>query len=265
MSGAPALFARPDFQDAAGESLRPGGLDLTRRALALAGLKPGSRVLDLGCGPGATAKYLCACGHRVLALDLSRDFLARAAAPGVARLLANAQILPLADASLDAIFCECVLSLAADPAAALREAARVLAPGGALAVSDLYLRGPACGPSDLGAARRGDHGVQAGTNGPDSLPNLPETGRARASHDPDSGGHVGRDCLHGAPRREAFLANLDTAGFSLLAFEDHSRLLAELAGRLIFAGLPAASLASGCAPGAKPGYFLCLARRAGRE
>jgi hypothetical protein len=49
------------------------------------------------------------------------------------------------------------------------------------------------------------------------------------------------------------------AGFRIRVFEDHSRLLAELAGRLIFAGFPARSLSAGCSESGRPGYYLCIA------
>ena len=54
-----ALWEQDDFQRAAGETWRPGGLALTRRALELGarccGFAPGARLLDMGCGAGAAA------------------------------------------------------------------------------------------------------------------------------------------------------------------------------------------------------------------
>jgi arsenite methyltransferase len=222
------LFEREDFRRVAGKTLRPGGLDLTLRALELcADLGPGALALDLGCGPGATARLLASRGWRVLALDSAPDMTAQAGGPDVLPLLGRAEALPLPAASLDAVFCECVLSVTGKAAAVLDEAARTLKPGGLLALSDLYLCGGArCGPVELSA---------------------------------------GGDCLSGALPEAALRTALDAAGFEVLVFKDHSRLLAELAGRLIFAGVPAGGLGGGCRPGArcsaKPGYFLCLARR----
>ena len=142
------------------------------------------------------------------------------------RPLGRAEALPLPPACLDAVFCECVLSAPGNAPAVLAEAARTLKPGGLLAVSDLYLRGPS--------------GFTAGA--------------ARAT---------GGDCLSGALPEAALRKVLDAAGFAELLFEDHSRLLAELAGRLIFAGVSPCGLGGARAPGesARPGYFLCLARR----
>ncbi len=213
------LFSRADFGAVAGETLRPGGLALTRRALDLAELPDAAMVADLGCGPGATARLLAQAGHRVLALDCSPELLTQARGPGVSPLLAQAQALPLADVCLDAAFCECVLSVTGATSAVLAEAARTLKPGGVLVLSDLYLRGEA---------------------------------------DPEQGARG--DCISGALPERWRLNALQAAGFAVQSFEDHSRLLAELAARLVFAGLPRARLDCGCASGQRPGYFLCLAR-----
>ncbi|MDO9632442.1 MAG: class I SAM-dependent methyltransferase [Humidesulfovibrio sp.] len=217
----------------AGETLRPGGLDLTRRALELTALQPGSLVADIGCGPGATARLLATAGHQVLALDLSEIILLAAQGPGITAIRATAKHLPLPSQSLDAVFCECVLSVAdstddgetagggADKV--LAEAARALRPGGALVISDLYLR----------------------TIG-------------RTFSQPAAGAG---SCLSGARGQAELMAGLVAAGLHPFVFEDHSRLLAELAARLIFAGMSPHELAGGCRPGPRPGYFLCLARK----
>ncbi|MHC1751181.1 DVU_1556 family methyltransferase [Humidesulfovibrio sp.] len=217
---APPLFARPEFQAVSGEALRPGGLALTRRALALLGqaLPPGSTVLDLGCGRGATARLLAQEGFEVLGLDPSEDLMGAEPWPGVQRLRALAQALPLVARGLDAIFCECVLSVTGQSGAVLAEATRALKPGGWLALSDLYLRGA--------------------------------SGHA-------AGGGSCLSCLSGAMPEATLRRHLEAAGFHVTHFEDHTRLLAELAGRLIFAGVEPGAL---CA-GGRPGYFLCLARR----
>jgi arsenite methyltransferase len=231
------LFARADFQRVAGEALRPGGLALTRRALELCPLQQEAVVLDAGCGRGATARLLCARGHKVLALDLSTALLRQACAPGVSPLLARVEALPLATHSVDAVFCECVISVTGRGATVLNEVARTLKPGGWLVMSDLYLREPG------GAAPQFD------------APFIPQG---------DCGLSRQNDCVAGALPLAELSSQLREAGFAVRAFEDHSRLLTELAAQLIFAGLPVADL---CGPpgcnGAKPGYFLCLAQMPG--
>ena len=221
----PPLFARANFRQVAGETLRPGGLALTKRALALAKLPTAALVADLGCGRGATARLLAQAGHRVLALDSNPELLDAARGPGVCPLLARAEAVPLADACLDAVFCECVLSVTGAAKNVLAQAARMLKPDGVLLLSDLYLR------DENGLRGEGDPALGAG------------------------------DCLSGALPERWLLNALQAAGFCVQRFEDHSRLLTELAARLVFAGIPRAELGFGCGPGARPGYFLCLASK----
>jgi SAM-dependent methyltransferase len=101
----------------------------------------GGIALDVGSGPGAvTASLARAAGPDGLALgvDISEPMLARAvraeAGPNVGFLRADAQRLPLRDRTVDAVASIAVLQLIPDPAAALAEIARVLRPGGRLAV-----------------------------------------------------------------------------------------------------------------------------------
>ena len=123
--------------------LHPGGLELTDRLLAAAGLPPGAAVLDVGCGAGATVARLADDhGLRVTGLDASRGQIERAveARPDLDFVAGRAEALPFADASFDAVLCECVLSTLTDPALAVSELARVLRPEGAALVSDVYTR-----------------------------------------------------------------------------------------------------------------------------
>jgi arsenite methyltransferase len=104
-------------------------------------LPPGGIVLDVGCGPASiTASLARATGSSglVLGVDLSEAMLARAvraeSGPQIGFLHADAQRLPLRDATVDAVVSMAVLQLIPDPVAALAEMARVLRPGGRLAV-----------------------------------------------------------------------------------------------------------------------------------
>lgn len=144
------LYEHPLWQSLPQQVMRPGGLTVTERALAFCKLQPGARLLDLGCGSGTTLRHLAAqAGLTGFGLDLSSALLGRAAAAGGAAFAqARGEQLPLAAASLDAILCECTLSIF-EMEPALRECARVLKPGGFFIVSDLYAR---C-PSGIGALR----------------------------------------------------------------------------------------------------------------
>ena len=98
------------------------------------------RVLDVGSGPGDGSAELCArfAQAEVIALDLALPMLqiaTRADAPPLARVCADAQALPLADASVDLVHSSLCLQWCEDPGLALAEFRRVLRPGGMLLFS----------------------------------------------------------------------------------------------------------------------------------
>jgi ubiquinone/menaquinone biosynthesis C-methylase UbiE len=104
---------------------------------ALLPVLSGRAVLDAGAGHGHYAALARASGARVaVALDLTPEML-RAAGPGL-RVIADAGRLPVTSASIDVVVEALVLSHLADPGEAIREAARVLRPGGAFVFSDLH-------------------------------------------------------------------------------------------------------------------------------
>ncbi|MBI2897944.1 MAG: class I SAM-dependent methyltransferase [Deltaproteobacteria bacterium] len=111
--------------------------------LELAGPLAGARVLDVGCGDGTHAIDAAARGGRVVGIDADPSMLQaarrRARERGVAVELRDGRVerLPSADASFDVVFAVTVLCFVADAAGAVREIARVLAPGGRLIVGDL--------------------------------------------------------------------------------------------------------------------------------
>jgi len=123
----------------------PGEHRIALEMLALAG---GEQVLDVACGPGNfTRSFARAAGDGlVVGLDASRTMLARAVhetdADNVAYLRGDACALPFRDASFDAVCCFAALYLIEHPMLALDEIARVLAPGGRVALLSSCNRGP---------------------------------------------------------------------------------------------------------------------------
>jgi SAM-dependent methyltransferase len=149
---------------------------LSEQMADLAGVRPGQRVLDVGCGPGAlTAELVTRLGaHAVAAVDPSESFVdaARQRHPGVDVRRASAEQLPFADRSFDVAIAQLVVHFMADPVAGLTEMARVTRRDGVVAacvwdhasdqgpLSDFWRAARSLDPdvvdeSDLAGAREG--------------------------------------------------------------------------------------------------------------
>lgn len=223
--------------------MHPGGFALTDRAMELCKLPPEALVLDVGCGTGGTVQRLMSrYGFRAFGADPSFLLLQKGCTGSVPRTVVRAlgEDLPFYASVWDCVLAECSLSVAKDPAEMLRECRRLLKEGGRLVLSDLYLRNPA-GIAD----------------------------RRRL---------VSGCCLRGALPREDLLDRLETIGFHVLVWEDHSTALKQYAARLLLScGSVEEFRELFCVGGAeadgkefrrtmtsaKPGYFLLVAEKRG--
>ncbi len=220
-------FTCKDLRRAAGKCMRPGGIVLTQRALDICSLSDGSSVADIGCGTGGTLTHLERSGiHRLVGIDLSGDMLLEALPQMISGQLVKgrAQILPFRNSSFDALFCECVLSLLDDKAAAVRESARVLKDGGYLVLSDLF---------DAGASES----------------------QAEGSHS------RGPEMTKAFPSKECLLDTLSQFGLALVLWEEHEQYLREFVARLILAGEWLTGLPCGQEHRRRISYFLLVARK----
>lgn len=210
------LWERSTLLAAAGKTLRPGGLVLTDRAILLSRLPAKSKILDVGCGLGASVQNLCT-AHSMQAWGIdSSIYQLLKAPPGLMLTQADAVRLPYASNFFDCVLCECVLSLVEDIEKVITEFKRVLSPSGKIIITDIYQR--------TENSKSGFHGSCANT--PLKIDEL---------------------------KRKLTQQDLHT-----LVMEDHSKLLTELAARLIFAGEQSFFTQENCC--VKPGYMMLIAQ-----
>ncbi|MFA5055881.1 MAG: DVU_1556 family methyltransferase [Dehalococcoidia bacterium] len=190
------LYENEGFQTAANEALRPGGLELTKKAMKIAGFAEGSHILDIGSGCGKTVEYLTdVLGMQSSGIDISEHLAVKAK-----RLNSNLEVvigdvcrLPYADASMNGVICECVFNLLEDRTLALAQMHRVLAQRGKLIISDLYLRD-----------KKGEFsGLPIAT------------------------------CINGITTRENTIQEVTAAGFQLIEWQDETQVYKEFVAGLI--------------------------------
>lgn len=112
----------------------PGGREQTLRALELASLPKGSRILDMGAGAGETLRLLKELGYEAVGIDL------RPGGEGVS--VGDMLCTGFAEESFDGIISQCAFYCCGNAAAAFKEAARLLKKGGLLMLSDVFFAPP---------------------------------------------------------------------------------------------------------------------------
>ena len=223
-----------------GETLRPGGLNLTEKALSFCAFPMESRILDMGCGRGGTLR--CLQNHALQGLGIDASFLQlQQVDRSFPVVQAQGEAVPIVSEAMDAVLAECTLSIMADLPKVLNEIRRLLSPGGKLIFSDLYARNEAAMP----LFRSLDMACSLG----------------------------------GIKTQQEITMALQTAGFEIELWEDCSDLLKYLTAQLIPAyGSMQAFWRSGAAPSTqekmgdaldlqiiiskiKPGYYLAIAHK----
>ena len=181
---------------------------------AVAELRAGETVLDLGSGAGAdvliSARRVAPNG-RAIGLDMTDEMLALARANAAEAGVDNVEFVkgyveavPLSDESVDVVISNCVINLSGDKPQALREAARVLRPGGRFAVSDVIA------DPDMDDGTRADVAAWTG-------------------------------CIAGALTEEEFRSQLRAAGFDAIEIRPTHRVHEHAASAIIRARKPAAA------------------------
>jgi len=199
--------------------IRPGGPELTKKAIELAKIPKNARVLDMGCGEGDTVALLRdEFGFDAIGIDMSNKLIAKGKArhKGLDLRSMEAEFLDFESKQFDAVFMECALSVFRLQDDAAFEAYCVLKPGGKLIISDLYLKNP----DPLKVAKM--------IKEADELVSRPK--KEGACEENEKPSYV---MLDGAFVTDELLAMLEETGFGLECFSDESEALAGFAAQAV--------------------------------
>jgi len=145
-----SAYSHPAARYLLGDSLHPGGLALTEKLASQLELSGESRVLDVGCGPGATSLFLAEkYGAAVTGVTLEEagaaELQSRATEQGLDEqidvITGDIATVALNLAKFDAAIAECVVSIFEDKPAILQRVFDAMRPGGRLAISDVIVEG----------------------------------------------------------------------------------------------------------------------------
>ena len=192
------LYESDVLRLATGDTLRPGGFFLTDLGVKHCNFLPDARVLDVGCGSGATVERLVSLYQlQAIGLDPSERLLelGNKNHPGLNLIRGLGENLPFPVNYIDGVLAECTLSVMEDLDQVLKEIFRVLKPGGWVVINDVYARNP-----------EGLRGLQ--------------------ELNIDS-------CIRRALPKEQLVNKLVGQGFNIVNWSDHTNLLTQLTVNLI--------------------------------
>lgn len=233
-------YESESMANALGVTLRPGGFRLTETGVQYCKISADDKVLDLGCGRGATVNYLYEKhGIRAVGIDSSEKLLNEARKQyGFAEFyLGKGENLPFERESFSCVFAECTLSLM-DSDSALKEVSKVLKADGWFIITDVYAKNP------------------------NSVSELNK--------------FTMNSCMRGLHSLPLLTEKLMQNGFKIALLEDCSHYLKELFVQITFSygsmnafwNAASHNCINGCNFQAtlkkcRPGYFLLIARKAG--
>ena len=139
----PKLYETEAMRTVCRNTARPGGFNITERAVDFCEIKPGVKLLDVGCGMGASVEYLIKnFDIQAKGIDPSEVMLdlGHGRNPKLPILFGCAERIPFPDKSMEVVLSECSLSQVADVDKALQEFSRILEEEGLLIISDMYIR-----------------------------------------------------------------------------------------------------------------------------
>ena len=222
-----------------GETLRPGGFELTDKAVKVCGFPEGSRILDIGCGRGSTAEHLeKEFLFEAYGIDPSRILLRQGKDknPELRITEGRGEDIPFENEFMDGVFAECTLSLMEDLDNTIKEAFLVLRGNGYFVMTDVYAKNPEY------ISLLNDFNFNS--------------------------------CMRGLHDIEKLKSRLESSGFKIILFEDCSDLLKKLMVQIIFTygsmnifWSKAASCSGGCMhfqevlAKCRVGYFLMIAKK----
>lgn len=233
------MYEQPALSKVTGETLRPGGIELTSRMIEYCNFNKNAKIIDVGCGTGISVEHLInnynldAVGIDPSPLLIERGLKRN---PKLQLKIGRAESLPFNDNAVDGILTECTLSLVDDLKKALYEFNRVLKNKGYLMISDIYLRNLI------------DEKEMS------SLPIY--------------------SCLNGASAKDELIKKIESCGFKIVLWEDCTGKLKSLMAQIIMKEGSLANFWSKFIPNcqdcntvketiyrSKPGYFLLIAQK----